>query len=233
MPSRRFLLATFCCVMAGALIAQNWSKASAYPSTDLLPQPAGWVPFSADAELIQPGGQKYHGRFLRASDGSTRFTLTPDRSAVPHITIRNVTQVRYYIGANGQWITGPMDLPPGGYKPHKYRASMKGLSPYADKLALTKGGDRSLRAAKGLDAFRYVTRTGTVWLLAPALNYYPVLKVFLDGRRLEFSEIEIGEPDRSQFVPPAGAVLTLSDSVAGIGRVSGAGAPGARTLSTK
>ena len=225
MTGRRALLLASCCVLVGAVLNQSWTKASASPRHELLPQPTGWAAFSADAELVHPAGQTYHGRYLRASDGSTRFVLTPDGTDVAHITIRNFAQKAYYVCTGSKWMTGPMEVPPEGYKPPRYHSGMQGLTPYAYKLGLLKGGNRSLRAEKGLDAYHYVTPSGTVWLLAPALNFQAVVKVFLDGMRLEFSEIEIGEPDRSLFLPPPGVAVEHSDIIGGMGRLDPSGLP--------
>jgi len=155
MTSRRTALLACCCVLAGMLLGQNRVELSAKAGAGILPQAAGWVPFSADAELIQPDGQTLHGSFARSSNGSTRFQLTVDGTEKTTITIRNVGQSKYYSGAGDTWTAGPEELPVGGYKPRIYRSGARGLTLYGRKLDLLKGGTRSVSRCRGL------TRTTT------------------------------------------------------------------------
>ena len=228
MTSRRTALLACCCVLGGMLIGQNWVELSARAGAGVLAQPAEWVPFSADVELVQPDGRKFHGSFARSSNGSTRLQLTLDGTEQTSINIHNIGQVRYYLGGGSTWTAGPMDLPVVGYKPRMYRTGMRGLTPHGRKLDLLKGGSRSVQSKSGLDAYHYVTPSGTVWLLAPALNFEPLVKVFLNGMRLELSEIVMGEPDPALFVPPPSASVTFTNVVAGMRRRT-PGAGGSRS----
>jgi hypothetical protein len=90
---------------------------------------------------------------------------------------------------------------------------MPGLSEYSKRLDVLTGGSGSLEAAVGLRAYQLANRNGTMWLLAPELNFFPVVQqAVASGRREAYSNIALGEPDASLFEPPSGVeVVPLTE----------------------
>jgi hypothetical protein len=166
-----------------------------------------WVAFSADFSLTHanPAHAASAGRLFRASDGSTRLETwlsgSPDRFVV---SIRNIQRATYYSYRwNRGWISAPMELPSNGWKPLRVRANSSGLSPYRYKLALRRGEDGALASTTGFSADQFVNDSGNQWLLVPELNFFPVVKQWVQtGRREAVSNIVIGEPDPLLFLPP-------------------------------
>lgn len=84
---------------------------------------------------------------------------------------------------------------------------MSGLELYRHKLAFLKGQDGSFRATDGLTAWIYSNNEGTMRIMAPALNFHPIVSLSADGRREVLRNIEIGPVDGAMFFPPRNAVV--------------------------
>lgn len=94
---------------------------------------------------------------------------------------------------------------------------MEGLSEHPYKLDILIGGAHNLLAPAGLTAYRYVTRSGNVWLLVPELNFFPVVQQALStGRREEYWNIRLEKPDPMIFELPVGVVPVQLDRPRGI-----------------
>ena len=175
-------------LLVGLFVLRQTSEA-----TVEIPQPTHWVPFSADFSLIHsnPAHAPSTGRLFRASNGSTRLETwlagTPDRFVV---SIRNIERATYYSHRwNRGWISAPMELPSYGWRPLRVRANSEGLSLYRYKLALRSGEDGSLASTSGFSAYQFVNNSGNLWLMVPELNFYPVVKQWIQTGRRELSVI--------------------------------------------
>jgi hypothetical protein len=84
-----------------------------------------------------------------------------------------------------------------------------GLKKYERRLALLSGQDGSLWATEGLEAWVNSTQGGSLLLLAPDLNFYPIVSTNISGSRRVLSNIRIKELPASLFEPPAGANVTF------------------------
>jgi hypothetical protein len=202
----------------GSVSTQAQAVAAAHP---LLPQPSGWVPFTADVKVTEPGKPDITGTFARASDGSDRLDVTNVGSKARIVTIHNVTQNTYYQFSKAGWVSGPMGVSsPNMYQPAKWRANMVGLAGYGHTLALKQGQDGNIRStdSNGFTAISYTTPSGHVRLMVADLNYFPVVRQSMGGRLEVYSNIVIGEPDSNLFVPPAGVPIRQTGTVKGIVR---------------
>jgi hypothetical protein len=173
-----------------------------------IPQPDGWVPFSADVAITEPDGSVSTGRFFRASDGSTR---EEGRGAdYAGIAIHNIPRAIYYEftqgatdkrnGGRGSWTARPMQLPARGWKPERFHEDTPGLTPISETV-------------EGLTVYREERPDGTVLLRAPALNFFALVSEGGPLRRKRvYSNIEFGEPPRDLFEPPPGAhIIQLTE----------------------
>lgn len=203
-----------------ALIAAASAAVSSLRNEEIpvIEQPAAWVPFEATVEVSKPAYPRAVGRFYRSDDGSTRLETGPEDGTVNIVSIKNIARATIYVkSTTGQWVSHPMKLPTGGYRPAKMRVATVGLSQFPFKLALQKGQNGSLRSnSAGLDAYHYVTPSGNVWLMVPSLNFFPVLQETLEGRRELYSNIVVGGQPAELFEPPPGAVITVNTRPAGI-----------------
>jgi hypothetical protein len=183
------------------------ARTSGQTATDEIAQPSDWVPFDADVQISFPSkASSIDGRFFRGSDGSSRLE-TWDRKdpSTKVISIKNIARVRQYVSspANG-WKANPMLLPPNGWHPARYRASMKNLVPRRDQL-------------EGLQLYQLTGPEGDVEVLAPALNFFPVVRQYIkDGERWGYSNIRVREQDPALFEPPPGAAVTERTEPLGI-----------------
>jgi len=200
----RLLLILSSAVLAGVYAHQRWSGAEARQSFSPLPQPQEWVAFSADLEISSPDGTRYAGRYCRSADGSHRTTLQ-DGAGNVSVTIRDIGRKVAYVGVGNEWTARAVDLGPEGHRPMQWHLGMKGLTLYRFKLDLKSGGSGSLRATNGFAAYHYTTPSGGSWLVVPELNFQPVVRLLVDGRRWAMSNIELGDPPPTSFQPPAGA----------------------------
>jgi len=203
-------------VIVGATVLTMKSRAFSSQNFVELPQPQGWVPFSADVQVSQPGQPLVVGHFYRSSDGSTRLETGPGDERVV-VSIRNIKRVTFFVkNPKGEWISRPMKMRPGVYMPGRMKATTAGLFNYPFRLALREGESGSLRADSGMKAYQYINPSGNVSLLAPELNFFAVLQVTLDGRSEQYSQIKMGEPDASLFEPPPGVQVTARSEPGGI-----------------
>jgi hypothetical protein len=72
-----------------------------------------------------------------------------------------------------------------------------------------------------------------VWLIVPELNFEPVVRVLLDGRRWTMSNIELGDPLSTSLQPPSDASVTWTSQPAGIMRNDGRGQATPPTQATR
>ena len=119
--------------------------------------------------------------------------------------IKNILQNTYYhyTWADGQWYSHPMKLPPDGFTPGRRLQS--------HYVALPE-------QIQGFDVYRRITSSGMVEYAAPALNFLVLVSQHTTGSapRLEFTNIVLGEPERTVFTPPPGALIEASPEVSGI-----------------
>lgn len=210
---RRIVLLLACGFFTGAAIGTGTAKQAERPYA--LGQPSEWVAFTADIFQLNVKGDKSFGRFRRSSDGSTRtdIQLNYGDRIVPMIDIENYRSRRYYRHTGGDsWLTGPLAYPDDAFKPKPWSSAAQGLKRYAHKLALLKGQNGLLTADSGLEAWIVLNETGTMRLLAPALNFFPVVQSPVVGTRRVYSNIELVDSSPSYFEPPAGASLTERDT---------------------
>jgi hypothetical protein len=151
------------------------------------------------------------GRFYRGEDRSElsieeQFSSTTS-SKVTIRYIANHSKGRYYRSKGREWISGPQAAAPS--RPLQFFTKASFLRKYRGRLALLAGQDGSLNAANGLDAWISTTDEGSVHLLAPALNFYPVVSNKLNGSQRVLSNIRIGAVPASLFEPPPGEPVTF------------------------
>ncbi len=174
---------------------------------EVIAQPSHWVSFHADYTRTYVTGQTFQGRLYRNDDGSVRYTetsVTPRGATVHHI--QNFADGRYYQSSKvGEWISGPLPAP----GPRKLlSARSDALRKYTPRLALLAGQDGSIHSLDGLEAWISTTNDGSVHMLAPALNLFPVISNQLNGHRRVLSNIVIGAVDPALFKPPSGDNVT-------------------------
>src|SRR5262245_28323670 len=176
---------------------------------DLISPPEQWVAFEATVTRVVPDGTTVVGSFHRGEDGSELTVEIVPTSSSSVTTIRHISnylQGRYYHSSKARvWKSGPLTTGPAGPRQlRQFFTKSSGLRRYRRKLALLAGQDGSLSAADGLDAWISTTDQGSVHLLAPSLNFYPVVSSMLDGQRRVLSEIRVGPVPDSLFEPPPG-----------------------------
>jgi hypothetical protein len=84
---------------------------------------------------------------------------------------------------------------------------MKTLTPYPKKLEIRDGKEYSLTAETGFSAYQEMTSNGGLLLLVPELNFFPVVRDRIDGRRETYSDLVLSEPNADLFVPPPGVAV--------------------------
>jgi hypothetical protein len=164
-----------------------------------------FVPFVSD--LVDTRQDSViRGRFYRAADGSERTEQLEGASHV--ILIKNIPEKRYdtcrLLESDcfhaGQWLSQPMTLPPGPYKPGRWLRT--------DREEQRVGAWRCVvyRSSDG----RHATYE------ADDLDYFPIRLERGDGGVTEFLNITRTEPDQALFRPPAGATVKVSQIPGGI-----------------
>jgi hypothetical protein len=217
MATRIFLL--FACL--GCSIGLLLSKTAARPTAqglergEVIQQPDTWVAFTATVQRTLPNGQVLNGSFYRGDDGSELLVeQVSDKGqtiAIRHIT--NYTKSVYYHSAKpSHWFSGPL-LIGGPRQLQTFYTRSPALRRYPHKLALRAGDDGALNATEGLEAWIVSTDQGAVHLMAPELNFYPVVSTSVNGARRLLSNIVIGPISRSFFEPPpTDTVETVTDT---------------------
>ena len=194
--------------------AQSHTRVQRDPGLLIANQPSDWVPFSADVEVSVPGDAtrkpyKLVGRFYRDQNGSERLETGPENEPIPGLTttaisIKNIPSERFYsYSVQVGWISQPMKLPAGGWKPK----------------AMYTNAERPLHTdqIEGFDVYRATGPAGDTWLLAPALNGLALVEqVLRHGHRQVYSHIRLGPQSADLFEPPSGTELLVSAEFGGI-----------------
>jgi hypothetical protein len=155
----------------------------------LIPSPAEWVAFSADAEL-RHGEQSKSGKFYRSSDGSTRLETGPaDRR---ELTIKNSRQLKIYHCVAASCTVQPLGPARESGSPPKMRADQPGLTKLPEPV-------------EGFEAYQW--ESGTTSVVLPGLNFFAV-RLDAGAGTERYWHITVGEQPAELFVPPAGAVVT-------------------------
>jgi hypothetical protein len=167
----------------------------------LLSQPSSWVAFEADLTISKVEGKSIKGKFFRASDGSMRLETGAT-------VIHNIPRSLYYQKTRmGPWESFPMTLPPEGWVPDRYFAGRAGvgLQPLTEKVS-------------GFEVYQQRNdRSGTIWLRAPALNFFDLVKTnSRTGARWSYSNVRLVEPNVALFLPPADDVVLIRTEPNGI-----------------
>jgi hypothetical protein len=174
--------------------------------------------FAAEVEVTKATSTgKVVGRFFRDSHGCGRLETGPEGETVV-IYIQNVPRSEYYTWTkqSNQWVVGPMKLPKDGWKPMARRENLRGLLKHSQFVEVRRGKPFNLHADAGLTAYLYTNLSGTLTLEIPELNFFPVIKESLDGRREAYANIEIGEQNEDLFAPPPGVTVATTDKLGGI-----------------
>jgi hypothetical protein len=108
-----------------------------------------------------------------------------------------------------------MTLPPEGWVPDRYFAGRAGVSvqPLAEKVS-------------GFEVYQQRNdRSGTIWLRAPALNFFDLVKTnSRTGVRFSYSNVRLVEPNAALFLPPPDETLLVRTEPNGIVTTLGPGA---------
>jgi hypothetical protein len=172
--------------------------------------PETWIAFIAKVRQFDAGGMLVlEGRVLRASDGSYRWE-GPGRGGSRSTIIHNLkTRRSYTLSADATgWIEQPLGIPDGPYHPLRIRAD----------------NPRYVWAAIDHPQISQVLvneKNGLRRYLAPELNLLAIRKQFPGGGREEISQIIFGEPDPTEFSPPAGENVKFDPRPGGIIRSAG------------
>jgi hypothetical protein len=148
-----------------------------------------WVPFAGEFRAVS-GGSEARGRVFRRRDGSFRKE-TLDLVGVPSfITIENRARKRFYSYSAGGWTSQPWPRTP---PPPPGRERYLTAGPQADRVA-------------GLRVVRWDTGLGVMTLLAPELDYYPLVEEHPHPPlRIRYTAITRADPADSLFEPPPGS----------------------------
>ncbi len=190
------------------------------PPTTEIPQPVDWVPFRADMRTQHAHGHFTYGRVFRSDDGSTRLDTWGEGDEAPRIiSIMNIPLATHFQMTPRGWSSAPMDVDPANYRPVRRRTSERGMSEYLPRLAIQQGEDGAFDALEGLVAYQYLDRNGNLALLAPDLNFFPVLKTSLaSGRREMYFNVLLGSVEPANLLPPPTADVTPLSRSRGIVR---------------
>jgi hypothetical protein len=176
--------------------------------------PETWVPFTAELRQVKPkpnaAPQVIVGRFYRSAGGSQRLETWLENDPNRVIDIKNIPRALYFTTAREKatgrqyWVEQPLKLLPGGWKP----IAMSERPP--DRVLLKEPYD-------GREVVAVIVGPGMVNLMAPSLNFYPLVKTHIpSGERTEAHVISTEEPASELFEPPAGVEIRRSDKPSGI-----------------
>jgi hypothetical protein len=196
--------------IAAVVVAANSRRQPAPPgeAMKLIDAPTAWVAFSADYVKGYSGKDEVVGRFMRASNGSDRLESGPPEDPARVVFIHNLARGQYYskrTTTDGRVvsISGPMSLPADGWKPMQMREE--------------RGRHVLLQESVEGRAVLQTGSYGTVVLLAPSLNYHPLVKrVVATGYHELYRHVTVGEPAEDLFEPPPGSEIRHTDTVGGI-----------------
>ena len=200
-------------VLSGALIASTYltrglSAQRRPPQPVPLTQPSTWVPFTADLSITLSDGTREDGSYVRASNGSERWHLMRLSDGRTLDEVSNVNQLRFYRSTGGNvWTRYNIPSRPAIVQ---WSSASRNLARYQFKLDIANGGSGDIKASTGFEAYQLILPNGTVHLLVPDLNFFPVLQQELGGTLKKYSNVMVGEPTQENFAPPANA--TISDS---------------------
>jgi hypothetical protein len=196
-------------VMAGGAAAVA-RRSLVQQTREELPQPAAWVAFEAKVTVQRGGAEPLVGKFYRSSDGSTRLETGPAEGDVRVVDIKNIpTKAGYVRKVDGTWISKPIDEASADLRPQRFHAGMPFLARYPRKVSILKGQPYSLSSDTGFSAYQLMQSNGGLLLLVPELNFFPIVRERLDGRREVYTDVSLLEPDVSLFLPPPGATVEV------------------------
>lgn len=163
-----------------------------------IPQPNHMVSFAADFVQTETDGSRWTGKYYRRGDQSFAMHGTElfNGTAVAMVTIANAASLSHYLyrDTTGYWVRVPMKSGPPT-EPLRYRLKtpeLSGLLPETEPIA-------------GFTVYRQEMGDGSMRLLAPDLNFFPLLMQLRSGMRQELSNVQLTEPDPAVFLPPPGA----------------------------
>jgi hypothetical protein len=160
------------------------------------------VAFDASFVRTEPGARKVVGWFHRGADGSTREESNADGPAKPVTLIMNVARRLQYRFEEGVWASFPVHFPPNGWHPDPVERDPRKFTPAP--------------AIEKIAVFRFVNPQGLVLLVAPGLNYFPLVTERPNGGREVFSSVFVREQPEGLFEPPPDAVVQVhSDGATG------------------
>jgi hypothetical protein len=202
-------------LIGGVIFTARRAVAKAVPnqapqSGDAIEAPSSWVPFAASFRGGVPGAEKVFGRVYRSSNGSDRVESGPTADDLRMVYIRNTQRNVYYArrgwekpGGTVYWEQGPMQLDESGWQPVQMRTA-------PDRVVLAQ-------RLEGRQVVQVNAGSGEVHLVAPALNFYPVLKTrLLTGEQWRTLDIQVGEQAGNLFEPPAGSEIRVTNRPGGI-----------------
>lgn len=168
-----------------------------------VPQPPGWVAFDADVVKVVAGSPDViRGRYFRGEDGSDRLESGPGDVVV--VSIRNIAKSTLYVSSpKTGWVSQPMALPDGQWRPPRYYREHPALSAIDEPL-------------DGFRVFRWVTAGGDEDLLAPDLNFFALRKKSGDGTTTEYSNVVVRPQPPELFEPPPGVPVRHVTTPGGI-----------------
>lgn len=170
--------------------------------------PAQWVPFHADYYSSTNGELRIRGRVSRTSDGSMIYDTRSVRTGSGHrITIFNIARRMLYRIRDESWEAQPLLIAPDGYRP-RTRLSAQVLAAVPDRVG-------------AFEVYRQTTGTGDVLVVAPALNFYPIIVESQRERTRQWLEnIVLEEPSGEALEPPAGVPVLHKTEAVRIGRAA-------------
>jgi hypothetical protein len=199
---------------AGATPPGRHLLARAQSVKQIIPQPDNWVPFSANVKRVTDNGTVYVGRFYRAADASTRTETGPSLDDVRVISIKSMPDQLLYLWVKqrNQWISHPMQLPPGGWRPVPRVLN--------DRVIAT--GER----IEGFALMKIDDGQNRSHVESPQLNFFPLRMTELCKNATSgvvcgewYSNILIGNPPADLFKVPAGEPIVASDVPGGLRKV--------------
>jgi hypothetical protein len=194
-------------LLGASLFLPRWApkaeSSAAQPVQDLIAAPTTWIPFDAPFTTSSQAGT-VAGHFYRRSDGSTRTETGPENGPVKVISIKNISNSRYYTYLRGAWSSYHMRLPKEGFHPAlRSLTKTEGLIPWPGEKI------------HGFELYRFSDRGGLERFQAPALNFFALRTVY-EGTREEYFDIKVREQSPDLFLPPPGQPVDEKEELGGI-----------------